>query len=313
MNPTSSPITKAVFPAAGLGTRFLPATKAQPKEMLPLVDKPIIQYVVEEAAASGIRDIILITGRNKNAIEDHFDFSPELEFFLKSKGQNGLLSLVHSIPEMVSLCYLRQKEPLGLGHAILVAKSMVGKEPFAVLLGDDIIDSEVPCLKQMMDIYEKYRASVIAVHRVPRDQISRYGVVAPQPLEGRVYQVLDLVEKPPVEQAPSDLAIIGRYILTPEIFSELEKTPPDAKGEIQLTNGLRSLLKSQPIYCYEFEGRRYDAGNKLGFLQATVELALKRPDLAEDFRRYLKELAGNDFIISPHNPFGAAPSTKKGE
>lgn len=290
-------ITKAVFPAAGLGTRFLPATKAQPKEMLPIVDKPTIQYVVEEAAASGIRDIILVTGRNKNAIEDHFDLSPELEYFLRSKGQNGLLDLVRSIPEMVSICYLRQKEPLGLGHAILVAESMVGKEPFAVLLGDDIIDSEIPCLRQMMDIYEKYRASVIAVHRVPQDKISNYGVVAPRLLGDRVYQVLDLVEKPPARQAPSNLAIIGRYILTPEIFRELKKTAPDAKGEIQLTNGLRSLLKTQPIYCYEFEGRRYDAGDKLGYLKATVELALKRPDLAEEFRRYLKELSSNGFDV----------------
>lgn len=294
-----SPITKAVFPAAGLGTRFLPATKAQPKEMLPIVDKPIIQYVVEEAAASGIRDIILITGRNKNAIEDHFDLAPELEYFLRKKGQNGLVDLVRSIPEMVSLCYLRQKEPLGLGHAILVAKNMVGNEPFAVLLGDDIIDSEIPCLQQMMDIYEKYRASVIAVHRVPPEKISSYGVVAPRPLGERTYQVLDLVEKPPAEKAPSNLAIIGRYILTPEIFQELEKTAPDAKGEIQLTNGLRGLLKKQPVYCYEFEGRRYDAGDKLGFLQATVEFALKRPDLAEDFRRYLKELSRNGFEVGP--------------
>lgn len=289
------PITKAVFPAAGLGTRFLPATKAQPKEMLPIVDKPTIQYVVEEAAASGIKDIILITGRNKNAIEDHFDHSPELEHFLAKKGQDHLLNLVLSISHMISFCYLRQKEPLGLGHAILVAKSSVGNEPFAVLLGDDIIDSKIPCLRQMMDIYEKYRASVIAVQRVPKDRISSYGVVAPRAIGKRVYQVLDLVEKPPAKETPSNLAIIGRYILTPEIFRELENTPPDARGEIQLTNGLRALLKKQPIYCYEFEGQRYDAGDKLGFLKATVEFALKRPDLGQDFRRYLRELSAEGF------------------
>ena len=285
------PIRKAVFPAAGLGTRFLPATKAQPKEMLPLVDKPVIQYVIEEAVASGIENIIIVTGRGKNAIEDHFDVSFELERTLAARGQKELLKLVRSISDMIHVSYVRQKEPLGLGHAVLCAKELVGNEPFAVFLGDDIIEARTPVMKQMMRIFERSRCSLLAVERIARERSRDYGVIAH---DGRsknsVYQVTDLVEKPPPEEAPSDLAIIGRYILTPEIFSHLEKTAPDAKGEIQLTNGLRSLLKKQPIAAYRFQGKRFDTGNKLGFLKATVEFALKRKDLGRDFRQYLKSL-----------------------
>ena len=285
------PIRKAVFPAAGLGTRFLPATKAQPKEMLPLVDKPVIQYVIEEAVASGIENIIIVTGRGKNAIEDHFDVSFELERTLADRGQKELLKLVRSISDMIHVSYVRQKEPLGLGHAVLCAKDLVGDEPFAVFLGDDIIEARTPVMKQMMRIFDRSRCSLLAVERIARERSRDYGVIAH---DGRsknsVYQVTDLVEKPPPEEAPSDLAIIGRYILTPEIFSHLEKTAPDAKGEIQLTNGLRSLLKKQPIAAYRFQGKRFDTGNKLGFLKATVEFALKRKDLGRDFREYLKSL-----------------------
>ena len=285
------PIRKAVFPAAGLGTRFLPATKAQPKEMLPLVDKPVIQYVIEEAVASGIENIIIVTGRGKNAIEDHFDVSFELERTLADRGQKDLLKLVRSISDMIHVSYVRQKEPLGLGHAVLCARDLVGDEPFAVFLGDDIIEARTPVMKQMMRIFERSRCSLLAVERIARERSRDYGVIAH---DGRskssVYQVTDLVEKPAPGEAPSDLAIIGRYILTPEIFSHLEKTPPDARGEIQLTNGLRSLLKKQPIAAYRFEGKRFDTGNKLGFLKATVEFALKRKDLGRDFRKYLKTL-----------------------
>ena len=285
------PIRKAVFPAAGLGTRFLPATKAQPKEMLPLVDKPVIQYVIEEAVASGIENIIIVTGRGKNAIEDHFDVSFELERTLADRGQKDLLKLVRSISDMIHVSYVRQKEPLGLGHAVLCARDLVGDEPFAVFLGDDIIEARTPVMKQMMRIFERSRCSLLAVERIARERSRDYGVIAH---DGRskssVYQVTDLVEKPAPGEAPSDLAIIGRYILTPEIFSHLEKTPPDARGEIQLTNGLRSLLRKQPIAAYRFEGKRFDTGNKLGFLKATVEFALKRKDLGRDFRKYLKTL-----------------------
>ncbi len=283
-------IRKAVLPAAGLGTRFLPATKAQPKEMLPIVDKPTIQYVVEEAAASGIEDIIIVTGRGKNAIEDHFDRSLELEIALERKGKDGQLKEIQRISELTSFCYVRQKEPLGLGHAILVARALVGNEPFAVLLGDDIIDAEVPCLRQMISVFDKYRSSIIAVQQVPREETSSYGIIDHKPVEDSVYRIEDLVEKPTPDTAPSDLAIIGRYILTPEIFDALEQTPPDEGGEIQLTNGLRILLRTQAIYGLAFRGRRYDAGSKLGFLKATVQFALKRPDLAPGFRSYLKTL-----------------------
>jgi UTP--glucose-1-phosphate uridylyltransferase len=287
-------IRKAVFPAAGLGTRFLPATKAQPKEMLPLVDKPVIQYVIEEAMASGIESIIIVTGRGKNAIEDHFDVSYELEKILESRGKSALLEQVRSISKMVSLAYVRQKEALGLGHAILVAKDLIGNEPFAVLLGDDIIDSRIPCTRQMIEVFQNYQTTVLATQVVNGPEISQYGVIKGYPIDGdpgsKIYKVTDLVEKPPFQQAPSNLAIIGRYILTPEIFEALENTQPDKGGEIQLTNGLRRLLESQAIHACCFEGKRYDTGDKLGFLKATVEYALKRPDLGEAFRSYLRDL-----------------------
>jgi UTP--glucose-1-phosphate uridylyltransferase len=288
-------LRKAVFPAAGLGTRFLPATKSQPKEMLPLVDKPLIQYVVEEAVASGIEHVIIVTGRGKNAIEDHFDVSFELEKILEMRGKTDLLDQVREISKMVSVSYVRQKEALGLGHAILVAKPLIGNEPFVVLLGDDIIDSQVPCTQQMISAFEKLQSSILATQVVDGPEISRYGVIRGKALgeEGllsRSYRVEDLVEKPPFREAPSNLAIIGRYILTPEIFEILEKTAPDRGGEIQLTNGLRLLLEQQSIYAYQFEGKRYDAGDKLGFLKATVEFALKREDLGKDFSNYLKSL-----------------------
>jgi len=283
-------IKKAVFPVAGLGTRFLPATKASPKEMMPLVDKPLIQYVVEEAIDAGIEEVIMITGRGKNAIEDHFDISFELEHALRGKNDNKMLEEVQRISNLVDFWYIRQKEPLGLGHAILRTKDLIGNEPFAVLLGDDIIHSDVPTIKQLMNIYEKYNASVIAVEKVDKKDISGYGVIEPKKLDERVYQIMDMVEKPSPQDAPSDLAIIGRYILTPEIFTALEKTVPDKSGEIQLTYGLRHLLKNQVVYAYQFEGKRYDAGNKLGFLKATVEFALRRPDLGDKFREYLKGL-----------------------
>jgi len=285
-------IRKAVFPAAGLGTRFLPATKAQPKEMLPLVDKPIIQYVIEEAVASGLTSIIIVTGRGKNAIEDHFDVSYELESLLEERGKTDLLDQVRSISGMINLSYVRQKETLGLGHAVLMAKELVGDEPFAVMLGDDIIDSTVPCMRQMVQVFEQHQGPVIAVHQVPRNEISAYGVIdgIPEGPSGRVYRIRDMVEKPRVEEAPSDLAIIGRYILTPDIFDALESTPRDKGGEIQLTDGLRALKEKRPLFGYRFDGTRHDAGNKLGFLKATVEFALKREDLGAPFREYLKSL-----------------------
>jgi UTP--glucose-1-phosphate uridylyltransferase len=286
-------IAKAVFPAAGLGTRFLPATKAQPKEMLPLVDKPLIQYVIEEAVASNIRNITIVTGRGKNAIEDHFDVSFELEQVLEARGKTDQLRELRQISNMISVSYVRQKEALGLGHAILAARDNVGGEPFAVMLGDDIIDSQVPCLSQMMQLFEKLQASIIATCEVPREEISHYGVIRGFPVEGfngRVYRVQDVVEKPPASEAPSNLAIIGRYILTPQIFPLLEKTRKGSGGEIQLTDGIRLLLEQQPVYAYMFEGTRYDAGDKLGFLKATVEFALRRTDLGSDFRQYLKSL-----------------------
>ena len=283
-------VRKAVFPAAGLGTRFLPATKAQPKEMLPLVDKPTIQYVVEEAVASGLSEIIIVTGRGKRAIEDHFDAAFELEYYLQDRGKTEELAQIKTISELATISYVRQKEPLGLGHAILCARALVGEEPFAVFLGDDIITSQVPCMRQLLDVFERQGGPVIAVERVPRDQISLYGVIRPKRLGGNVYEILDLVEKPAAQEAPSDLAVIGRYVLTPDLFPELAETPPDARGEIQLTNGLRALRKKRPLYAVEFEGTRYDTGDKLGFLKATVEVALTRPDLAEAFRAYLRTL-----------------------
>ena len=285
-------IRKAVFPAAGLGTRFLPATKAQPKEMLPLVDKPIIQYVIEEAVAAGLTKIIIVTGRGKNAIEDHFDTSYELEKMLEARGKTDLLEQVRAVSNMINVSYVRQGETLGLGHAVLMARDLVGDEPFAVMLGDDIIDSQVACMKQMVEVFERHQGPVIAVHQVPRRDISAYGVIdgTPEPGDGRVYRIRDLVEKPRAEKAPSDLAIIGRYILTPDVFDCLESTSRDEGGEIQLTNGLRALTEKRQLYGYRFEGIRHDAGNKLGFLKATVEFALKRPDLGGAFREYLKSL-----------------------
>jgi len=284
------PITKAIFPAAGLGTRFLPATKASPKEMMPLVDKPLIQYVVEEAVSSGIEQVILVTGRGKRAIEDHFDVAFELEEDLKAKGKHKLLSEVQRIANMVTFCYIRQKKALGLGHAVLTAKRLVCDEPFAVLLGDDIIDAQVPALKQMMDVYERYPATILAIQKVPKSQTKNYGIIGGRKIEDGIYHVTDLIEKPSPEEAPSNLAIIGRYILTPEIFGALERTPPGKGGEIQLTDGLRLLMKKQPIYAYEFQGVRHDAGDKLGFLKATVDFGLKNQEFGEEFRDYLKKL-----------------------
>src|SRR5262245_60342733 len=286
-------ITKAVFPAAGLGTRFLPATKAQPKEMLPLVDKPLIQYVIEEAVNSGIHNVTIVTGRGKNAIEDHFDVSYELEHVLESRGKTHQLAEMREISNMINVSYVRQKEALGLGHAILVARDAVGSDAFAVMLGDDIIDAPVPCMKQLMDLFEKLQASIIATCEVPRAEIHHYGVIRGVPVEGfngRVYRVQDVVEKPPASEAPSNMAIIGRYILTPEIFNILEKTRSGSGGEIQLTDGIRILLEVQPLYAHMFGGTRYDAGDKLGFLKATVEFALRRDDLGDYFRAYLKNL-----------------------
>jgi UTP--glucose-1-phosphate uridylyltransferase len=286
-------VRKAVFPAAGLGTRFLPATKAQPKEMLPLVDKPIIQYGVEEAVASGADNIILVTGRGKNAIEDHFDVSVELETFLEARGKREQAAEIRKISNMINFAYVRQGEPLGLGHAVLVARELVGNEPFAVILADDVIDADPPAVKQLIDVFERLDGPVLAVERVPREDISSYGVVAIDPnvrLGDGIYQVRDLVEKPRREEAPSDLAIIGRYLLTPDIFPALADTKSDRTGEIQLTNGLRELLKSRPIYACEVKGVRHDTGNKLGFLKAVVYFALRRPDLADKFSDYLTSL-----------------------
>jgi UTP--glucose-1-phosphate uridylyltransferase len=284
------PITKAVFPAAGLGTRFLPATKASPKEMLPLVDKPLIQYVVEEAVSSGIEEVVLVTGRGKRAIEDHFDVAFELEEDLKAKGKHKLLSEVQRIADMVTFCYIRQKKALGLGHAVLTAKRVVSNDPFAVLLGDDIIDADVPALQQMINVYQRYPATILAIQKVPKSQTQYYGIIDAKKIEDRIYLVNDLVEKPSPNEAPSHLAIIGRYILTPEIFTALESTKPGKGGEIQLTDGLKLLMEKQPIYAYEFEGVRYDAGDKLGFLKATVEFGLKNEEFGDEFRSYLQRL-----------------------
>ena len=290
----SGTIRKAVFPAAGLGTRFLPATKAQPKEMLVLVDKPVIQYGVEEAVQSGANNIIIVTGRGKNAIEDHFDIAVELESYLQQRGKTELLKEIRKITDQINVSYVRQGEPLGLGHAVLVTQNLVGDEPFAVILGDDVIDADPPAIKQLMDVFERVGGPVLAVERVPMEDVSNYGVVKVDeaaPNLGRgVYRIADLVEKPRREEAPSNLAIIGRYILTPDIFASLKATTSDRTGEIQLTNGLRHLLRSRPIYACEIDGVRHDTGNKLGFLKALVYFALRRPDLAEPFRKYLDSL-----------------------
>lgn len=279
-------IRKAVIPAAGLGTRFLPATKAQPKEMLPIVDKPAIQFIIEEAIQSGIEEILIITGRNKRAIEDHFDRAVELEMTLKEQGKYDLLGLVQEIAD-VTIHYVRQKEAKGLGHAVLCAKQFVGNEPFAVLLGDDIVDASVPCLKQLMDVYEDYGGSVLGVQEVPRDKVSSYGIVQPTRVKDNLWKAIDLVEKPAVEEAPSQLAVLGRYIIEPEIFELLENTEPGRGGEIQLTDALRRLADIRAVYAYNFEGRRYDIGDKQGYLEATIEYALKRPELRDKFLRYL--------------------------
>lgn len=284
------PIRKAVFPAAGLGTRFLPATKASPKEMLALVDKPLIQYVVEEAVASGVESIIIVTGRGKSAIEDHFDISFELEHLLKERGKTKELEAMRAISEMASVSYVRQREALGLGHAILQARELVGNEPFAVMLSDDIVDAKVPALRQMLSVYEKYDAPVLGTMQVEGEAISRFGVIDAEEVDDGVFKIKDMIEKPPFDEAPSDLAIIGRYILTPDIFDELEQTKPGAGGEIQVTDAMRALLKRRPFYAVRFEGTRHDAGDKLGFLIATVEFALKRPELAGEFADYLRSL-----------------------
>lgn len=286
---SSMNVRKAIIPAAGLGTRFLPATKASPKEMLPLVDKPLIQYAVEEAVASGIEDIIVITGRGKRAIEDHFDRSVELEENLKGNGKGQLLSQIRHISNLANFCYVRQSEALGLGHAVLCAQHLIGNEPFAVILGDEIIDAPVPGLAQLIHVYKKKGGAVIGVQEVPHHEVNRYGIVSPQTMRERLHRVRDLVEKPSPADAPSNLAVIGRYVLPPEIFSILRKTKPGKGGEIQLTDALKELARESPMYALEIQGQRYDAGNKLGFLIATVEFALKNPSLGQDFGEYLRE------------------------
>lgn len=288
-------VKKAIIPAAGLGTRFLPATKAQPKEMLPIVDKPTIQYIIEEAIEAGIEDILIITGRNKRAIEDHFDKSFELEMTLEQKEKSELLKQVQDISNMVDIHFIRQKEPKGLGHAISCAKSFIKDEPFAVLLGDDIVDSKTkPCLRQLIDVYNEYKTTILGVQKVDKQNVNKYGIVSGKHIENGVYKVKNLVEKPDVDKAPSNVAILGRYIITPEIFNILENTEKGAGGEIQLTDALKVLANEQAMYAYTFEGKRYDVGNKLGFLQATVEFALKRDDLKDDFKEYLVDLLKDD-------------------
>ena len=282
-------IKKAIFPAAGFGTRFLPATKAIPKEMLPLVDKPLIQYVVEEATASGLDDLIIVTGMGKTAIEDHFDTSFELELLLKKRNKRELLKMVEKISDLVNFAYTRQSKPQGLGHAIQITRNLIKDEPFAVFLGDDIIDSKVPAMKQMLGVFNKYGRSVLAVQKVPKSQTHLYGVIKAKKVAERVYKITDLVEKPK-SKAPSNLAIVGRYILTPEIFDALDRTRRGSGGELQITDALKTLLKSQDIYAYEFEGDRYDAGDKLGFLKANVSLALKRPEIRAEFKKFLRGL-----------------------
>jgi UTP--glucose-1-phosphate uridylyltransferase len=283
-------VKKAIIPAAGFGTRFLPATKVVPKELLPIVDKPTIQYIMEEVAAAGIEEVILITGREKGSIEDHFDTSTELENHLKKKGKEDLLRMVREISEMVTLVSVRQKEPLGLGHAILCANRTVGEEPFAVLLGDDLIDAKVPCIKQMIDVYQEMEGALIAIQKVPRSETHLYGIIKGKRVKDRVYRIEEMVEKPKQGRAPSNLAIIGRYILPPQIFGILEKVSPDVKGEIQLTDGLRELSQRFPVFGYEFIGDRYDAGDKLGYLQANISFGLKHPELGPKLKRYLKNM-----------------------
>ncbi|CEN21717.1 UTP--glucose-1-phosphate uridylyltransferase GalU [Paraclostridium sordellii] len=282
-------VRKAIIPAAGLGTRFLPATKSQPKEMLPIVDKPTLQYIIEEAVNSGIEEILIVTGRSKKSIEDHFDRSIELELELEQKGKLDMLKIVQDISNMVDIYFIRQKEPKGLGHAIYCAKSFVGDEPFAVLLGDDIVDSEKPCLKQLIGAYNEYNTSILGVQEVAKENTNKYGILDVKHIEDRVYKVNDMIEKPKVEEAPSNIAILGRYIITPPIFEILENQKPGKGGEIQLTDALKTLGEHEAIYAYNFEGKRYDVGDKLGFLKATVDYALKRPELKSDFIEFLKE------------------------
>lgn len=281
-------IKKAVFPAAGFGTRFLPATKAIPKEMLPLVDKPLIQYSIEEAKNSGLEEIIIITGMGKTAIEDHFDTSFELESLLREKGKTDVLKMIEDVSNIIHFSYTRQKKPLGLGHAVLCAKNLIGREPFAVFLSDDVIDSRTPVMKQMLDVFDKYPATILAVQRVPEKDVHKYGIIKAEKVTDRIYRVFDMIEKPSPKDAPSNLAIIGRYILAPEIFEALENTLHGAGGEIQLTDGLREIVKGQDVYALLFEGTRYDAGDKLGFLTANVSYALKRDDIKDEFKRFLK-------------------------
>ena len=283
-------VRKAIIPAAGLGTRFLPATKAQPKEMLPIVDKPTLQYIIEEAVNSGIEEILIITGRNKSSIENHFDRSVELELELENKGKDELLKQVREISDMVNIYYIRQKEPKGLGHAVLCAKSFIGNEPFAVLLGDDIVHAEKPCLRQMIEAYNEYKTSILGVQEVACEDVSKYGIVDGKHIEDRVYKVKGLVEKPAVGEAPSNVAILGRYIINPAIFEILERTEPGKGGEIQLTDALKELATKEAMYAYNFEGRRYDVGDKQGFLEATVEYAMRRPELRDDFLAYLERI-----------------------
>ena len=286
-------IRKAIIPAAGLGTRFLPATKAQPKEMLPIVDKPTIQYIIEEAVKSGVEDIVIVNGRNKGSIEDHFDRSIELELELGNKQKDEELAMVKSISEMANIYFIRQKKPLGLGHAVLSAQKFIGNEPFAVLLGDDVVISKTPALKQMIDVYNEYNASVVGVQTVPHEVTFQYGIVNGKFVDDRVYKVKDLVEKPPVEEAPSDIAILGRYILTPDVFRYLENQEKGAGGEIQLTDALKRMAKEQAVYAYDFKGHRYDCGDKVGFLQAGIEFGLRRPELREKLEEYIKKLASD--------------------
>lgn len=285
-------VRKAIIPAAGLGTRFLPATKATPKEMIPIVDKPTIQYIVEEAAAAGIEDILIISGRNKRAIEDHFDKSYELEEELRRKSKHEMLSCVEDISNIANIHYIRQKEAKGLGHAIYCAKSFIGDEPFAVLLGDDIVDSKTPCIKQLMDVYNEYRTTILGVQKVPLPDVSKYGIIAGNQIDEKVYKVKGLVEKPEVDQTPSNVAILGRYIISPRIFEFLEKATPGKGGEIWLTDALQKLMECEAMYAYDFEGDRYDVGDRIGFLKATVEFALKREDLSSEFTSFLKDRVG---------------------
>lgn len=287
-------VKKAIIPAAGLGTRFLPATKAQPKEMLPIVDKPTLQYIIEEAVKSGIEEILIITGRNKKSIEDHFDKSVELELELEQKGKKEMLEMVKEISNMVNIHYIRQKEPKGLGHAIYCAKSFIGNEPFAVLLGDDIVDSNVPCLKQLIDAYNEYKTTILGVQHVDVDNVDKYGILDVKHIEDRVYKVKDMIEKPNKDEAPSNIAILGRYIINPSIFEILEKQEPGKGGEIQLTDALKTLSKQEAIYAYDFEGRRYDVGDKLGFLEATIDFALKKENLRDDLLSYMKDIVDKE-------------------